>query len=176
MYKWEIIQIQYVQMGDTISNNRNIDYGIPHGSILGHKLFIIYTDDICNISKIHTFSLFADDTNILYSNIDIDILYKQINNELRRPHVWFSVNKPSINISGTNYMVFSNSKSTQTFNISINGVNIRRVCAVKYLGVYIDDKFEWKIHITYICNKLSKSISISYNASQTLNANALRTL
>ena len=67
-------------MGDTISSNRNIDCGIPHGSILGPKLFIININDICNILRIPMFTLFADDTNIFYSNIDIDILYKQINN------------------------------------------------------------------------------------------------
>ena len=47
---------------------------------------------------------------------------------------------------------------------------------MKYLGVYIDDKVNLKKHITYICNKLSKSISILYKASQTLKTNALRTL
>ena len=125
-------------MGDAISNNRNIDYGIPQGSILGPKLFILYINDICNISKNLKFTLPADDTNIFYYNIDI--LYKQINNELNRLHVWFNVNKLSLNISKTNYMMFSNIKSIQTFNILINGVNIRRVCAVKYLGIYIDDK------------------------------------
>ena len=72
--------------------------------------------------------------------------------------------------------MFSNSKSTQTFNISINGVNIMRVCAVKFLRVYIDDKLNLKKHITYICNKLSKIISILYIACQTLNANDLATL
>ena len=33
-----------------------------------------------------------------------------------------------------------------------------------------------KKHITYICNKLSKRIYILYKASQTFNANGLRTL
>ena len=137
-------------MGDTISNNRNIDCGIPQGSILGPKLFILYINDICNISKILKFTLFADDTNIFYSNIDIDILYKQLNNELSRLYIWFNVNKLSLNISKTNYMMFSNSKSTQTFNISINGVYIRRVSAVKCLGVYRDDELNWK-KTHYIC-------------------------
>ena len=96
-------------MGDTISSNRNIDCGIPQGSILGPKLLIVYINDICNISKIIKFTLFADDTNIFYSNIDIDILCKQINNELNRLHVcslWFNINKLSLNISKTNYMTF----------------------------------------------------------------------
>ena len=118
-------------MGDVISNNRNIDCGIPHGSILGPKLFILCINDICNLTKIPTFSLFADDTNIFFSNIDIDILCKQINNELNRLYVWFNVNKLSLSIGKTNYKMFSNSISTQTFSISINGVNIIRVCAVE---------------------------------------------
>ena len=84
------------------------------------------------------FTLIPDDTNIFYSNIDIS--YKQINNELNMLYVWFNTNKLSLSISKTNYMMFSNSKSTQTFSISINGDNIRRVCAVKYIGVCIDDK------------------------------------
>ena len=163
-------------MRDTISNNRSIDCGILQGSIIGPKLFILHINDICNISKIPKFTLFKDDTNIFYSNIDIDISHKQINNEPNRLHAWFNVSKLSLNISKTSYMMFSNSKSTQTFSISINCVNIRRVCAVKYLGVYIDDNLNWKRHITYVCNKLSKSISILYKACQTLNTNAIKTL
>ena len=93
---------------------------------------------------------------LFYSNIDIDILCKQIKNELNRLYVWFNINKLSLNMSKTNYMMFSNSKSTQAFNISINCVHIWKVCAVRYIGVYIDGKLNLKKHITYICNKLSK--------------------
>ena len=59
-------------MGDTISSINKNAHGFPHGSILGPKLFILYmNDDICNVSEIIKFILFADDTNIFYSNIDI---------------------------------------------------------------------------------------------------------
>ena len=47
---------------------------------------------------------------------------------------------------------------------------------MNFFGVYIHDNLHWKDYITYICNKLSKSISILYKVSQTLYTNALRTL
>ena len=44
--------------------------GVPQGSILGPKLCVLYVNDICNISKVLIFVLFADDTNIFYSGHD----------------------------------------------------------------------------------------------------------
>ena len=38
---------------------------------LGLKLFILYINNICNVSKNLKFILFADDTNMFYSNRDM---------------------------------------------------------------------------------------------------------
>ena len=42
----------------------NVICGVPHGSILGTKLFILYINDLCNSSTLLEFVLFADDTNL----------------------------------------------------------------------------------------------------------------
>ena len=63
--------MQYVSFDDTDSTLRNVICVVPQGSILGPKLFILNINDICIVSPVLKFILFADDTNIFYSGGDI---------------------------------------------------------------------------------------------------------
>ena len=59
---------QYEQIKGTKSNQERILCGVPQGSIIGTTLFNLYLNDICNVSIILVFTLFADDTNIICSH------------------------------------------------------------------------------------------------------------
>ena len=58
---------QFIQAGAIKTFSLDIICGGPQGSILGPLLFIIYVNDLCISSKIFEPMIFADDTNLLFT-------------------------------------------------------------------------------------------------------------
>ena len=129
---------QFVQIDECASTLLNVTCGLPQGSILGPKLFILYINDICNASTSLKFILFAaDDTNVFYSGDDIQTICECIRRELDKLHVWLYVNKISLNVDKTNYILFGNRKNIDNVCIFMNNSIITRVRETKFLGVSI---------------------------------------
>ena len=128
--------------------------GVPQGSVLGPKLIIIYMNDICNVSKVFKFILFADDTNLFYCDSNSNELNRRTNTELSKLHVWFVVNRLSVNVTKTNYMMFGNFKLNNSISIKINKEALDKVEVTTCLGILISDKLMWKNHISLVKSKL----------------------
>ena len=64
----------------------------------GSKTVLMYINYIGNISLIVKCILFADDTNMFCSGKDPE-LCKDLTIELQKLHVWFSVNRLSLNVA-----------------------------------------------------------------------------
>ena len=167
---------QYVKVDDHSSNLLDVTCGVPQGSVLGPTLFLLYINDLCNTSDVLKFVLFADDTNIFCYGNSMMELEMLLNRELARLFVWFSVNKLSLNLQKTNYILFRKRPPDNDLDIRINNVMVPRVQSTKFLGIIMDEQINWKPHIQFVKSKLSRTFSVIHRASKLINFEGLLTL
>jgi len=116
---------------------------------------------------------FADDTTLYLdvnpSNDNTSI----INSELDQVQTWINANKLSLNVQKTNYMIISNRNQSENINISLSGQLIARTSNHKFLGVFIDDKLKFDIHINKLCSEVFQSIGFMRRISYLVPLNVL---
>ena len=83
---------QYISVNGQSYELLDITCGVPQGSIHGPLLFLIYTNDLPNVSELLDIYLFADDTNIYYESKTLDDIEKTLNEELNKLFIWLNVN------------------------------------------------------------------------------------
>jgi hypothetical protein len=170
---------QCVSLNGISSSMRQISCGVPQGSILGPLLFIIYINDIICCSDILKFILFADDTNLFFSDKNIYVVESQVNNELGKLSEWFRNNKLSLNVAKTNFIVFGNKQFPVNFSqikLVLDGNILERTACAKFLGVYLDEKLKWTQHLNHISNKVSRGLGIMGRLMKILPPDVLKTL
>lgn len=170
---------QYVIYNNCKSDVGTVQCGVPQGSVLGPLLFIIFLNDIVYSSKSLSFFIYADDTNAIMSNHDLDCLISSVNNELSNISIWFKVNKLSLNVNKTNYMIFKNRHSSRLYNnihICIDGIELTKVSQTKFLGVIVDESLTWQNHNSYVTNIVSKYSGILFRLKHILPCSTLFSL
>ena len=94
-----------------------------------------YADDTTLTSTICTFS---DNTNN-------DNVEASLNAELLKINEWLQINKLSLHISKSKYMIFQKvDKDVQHLTLNIDNKNIERVYEFNCLGLILDAKLNWK--------------------------------
>ena len=166
---------QYVHYDNTDSNFLKITTGVPQGSILGPLLFLIYMNDIHKSSNLFHFILFADDTTLITKNAIYNT--DSINAELAKLSIWFKVNKLSLNVSKSKFMVFRSArKQTPIPLIQIDNNVIECVENFNFLGLIINKQLKWNDHIDHIVLKISRIIGVLTRLKNHIPLNILITL
>ena len=135
---------------------------MPQGSTLGPLLFLLYINDLPNCLKYSTAKIYADDMSITISAQSTIEAQNIINEDLDNIKHWLLSNELSLNTTKSEYMIIaSNHRLSSIVSvplIRIGNYPLERVHSSKSLGVHIEDKLSWNIHINHVVKKISSSI------------------
>ena len=169
-------RLQSVNYNGQESNFKLMKCGVAQGSILGPLLFLIYINDLPNVT-IFMPILFADDTNLFDAGPNLSDLVCQINQEIKTIYSWVKANKLSLNIDKTIFMLFTIKGFSRVLDeLQIEGNRIMEVHETKFFGVIIDNKLSWRPHKIYICTKVGKGIGVILKARKVFDHETLLTL
>ena len=150
-------RVQRVIIGDTVSECKGLNFGVPQGSVLGPKIYCMYTKPISDIIAGHGLShhCYADDTQLYIAiehsaNLHSELLrMERCVADIRN---WMRHNMLKLNDDKTELIVFASRYNQHLYNdASMMIGNTTVVCEpqVKNLGVIFDQVMSMRQHVNY---------------------------
>ena len=152
---------QSVHVNGVSSKSENLLYGVPQGSVLGPKLFCIYSGPLGNIAHMHGLEvhLYADDTQLyLFFSIGSD-LYEPVHKVeacIEDISSWMRNNKLKLNDDKTEYMVISSDRVKAGLSIPdlmAGAVKISPSHTFRNLGAMFDDSLKMSSQVKAITKR-----------------------
>jgi hypothetical protein len=152
-----------VVQGYDKSEFRNINIGVPQGSVLGPFLFIITINDFAHTMPCLSI-LYADDTTFINTNHNLNNLIREQEQSMKVALEWFQANCLLVNENKTEKIVFS-----------LNHDIYNNFRPVKLLGIYLDSTLSWSGHVNHLCVKLSRVVFLLRKLRQCISLDSLIT-
>ena len=145
----------------------DISTGVPQGSIIGPLLFSIYVNDFALSSEKFKIVMYADDTT-LTSTLETCSANElngkpdsSINIELNKISDWLKLNRLTLNVHKTKYMLFKTSKKkVQTLLLQIDNKIIDKVLDFNFLVIHFNEQLNSKSHIDKLSVKCCRILGI----------------
>ena len=150
---------QRVMMDGVLSQEENVDSGVPQGTVLEPILFLLFTNNITtNLNTGTRIRLFADDCLIyrVIHSIQDQILLQQ---DLDTLQSWSTTWGMKFNPSKCNSLrTRQGLKGTLNRFYQLHGEILAEVPTAKYLGVNISNNLSWTPHVDYIVKKANQQL------------------
>lgn len=163
----------FTEVNGNKSTMKYVRAGIPQGGVLAALLFVIFTNDIGYLKLHGQMIMYADDVVIFYEKYDA----QKIREDLDKIYNFYKINMLSLNLQKTKLIVHKSQHrqmNTNDIEINVNGNRIEQVEFIKYLGLYVDEKLTWTLHIEKLSIEISKPVGIIYKIRNRLNTDTMR--
>lgn len=151
-------RVLQVKVGEAISDEFNVQNGVPQGSVISPILFLIAINDL-NLSGMQV-SIFADDTAIWKAGRNIKYIKRQVQRAINDLETWCDQWGFKVSKAKTKVILFHRKKCKEPIDIYFQGTKLEQEKQVKFLGLIFDQKLTWKDHIDYVVKKCKKRINL----------------
>ena len=147
---------------------------MPQGSILGPLLFNIFINDMHMFIKECTLHNYADDNSPSCTSPMIDHVISNLQLDGNRAIKWFTDNWMQANPDKFQFMIISSDdNSTRSLTLNEHTVIVSEK-HVKVLGVVIDCRLNFSLHISSVCKKAARQLNALARISNYLDVSARR--
>jgi hypothetical protein len=123
--------------------------------------------------------LYADDSAILYTHKDPNIISSKLGNVLEKCSDWLTDNKLSLHLGKTECMLFGPKRKIRqikNFYVKCYEHVITSTEVVKYLGVHIDKYLNFENIVSNIVSKVNGRLKFLYRNAKCLDPRSRKTL
>ncbi len=150
--------------------------GVPQGSVLGPILFVVFINDLPEVTECLT-QMFADDTKVFTTVKDMNDRQK-LQNDLTNLYEWSSKWQLRFNASKCKvlHIGHNNPQFTYTMDSGNGMIELDKTTLEKDLGVNVDPELKFSSHVEKQVNKANRILGLIRRSYEYIDADVMKKL